>query len=56
MSAKALLDTNIFLYSFDKTASAKRDKALELIESALGQHSAIISTQVIQEFLSAALR
>jgi len=55
MNDKYFLDTNIFIYSFDQSDSAKRDKALHLISDALSQSKGIISYQVVQEFLNAAL-
>lgn len=54
MSARSFLDTNIFVYSFDDVSPSKKAKAQELIEGALKDHSAIISTQVVQEFLNVA--
>ena len=54
MSGKYLLDTNIFVYSFDRAAKAKRARARELIDAALRAQKGIISTQVLQEFLNAA--
>jgi predicted nucleic acid-binding protein len=56
MSAKFFLDTNIFVYSFDSRHPAKQKKAQSLIDKALSDHSGLISTQVIQEFLNVALR
>jgi len=52
MSDKCFLDTNIFVYSYDRSAKAKRSRAQELIESALQTHRGVISTQVFQEFLN----
>ncbi len=51
MSGDAFLDTNIFIYAFDRTAPTKRARALELIQ----QSNWIISWQVIQEFTNVAL-
>lgn len=56
MSGEAFLDTNIFVYSFDDTAPKKREIAEELIRQALREETAIISYQVVQEFLNAATR
>jgi predicted nucleic acid-binding protein len=56
MSDKYFLDTNIFVYSFDATAPAKRTRALELIQDAIETGLGVISTQVMQEFLNAATR
>jgi len=59
MSAKEIaapffLDTNIFVYSFDSRAPAKKRIALALIRNALESQRGIISTQVVQEFLNVA--
>jgi predicted nucleic acid-binding protein len=51
-----LLDTNIFIYSFDVTAPEKQQQAKLWIEAALRTQRGVISTQVIQEFLNVALR
>ncbi len=50
------LDTNIFVYSFDQTAPEKRQLAKQLIYDALKSQRAVISSQVVQEFLNVALR
>jgi predicted nucleic acid-binding protein len=59
MSAKEIaapffLDANIFVYSFDSSAPAKKRIALALIRNALESQRGIISTQVVQEFLNVA--
>ena len=59
MSAKEIaapffLDTNIFVYSFDSRAPAKKRIALALIRNSLESQRGIISTQVVQEFLNVA--
>ena len=56
MSDRYFIDTNIFVYSFDNSAPAKKTRAIELIQQALSTDSGIISTQVIQEFLNVATR
>jgi len=50
------LDTNVLVYSFDSDAPAKRDRSRAIIAAALQDHSAIISSQVAQEFLNVATR
>src|SRR5580658_6792613 len=53
MSAKAFLDTNIFLYEIDsKAPNAQRQIARDLVREALSQRRSAISYQVIQEFLN----
>ncbi len=54
MSAKYFLDTNILVYSFDKTQPSKRERSLSLIQEALETGLGVISTQVVQEFLNVA--
>jgi len=56
MSDRYFLDTNVFVYTFDPTAPAKRQRAVELVEDALVTGAGIISTQVVQEFLNVATR
>ncbi len=56
MSTRFFLDTNIFVYSFDSSSPAKREKSLALIEEALASHGGFISWQVVQEFLNVATR
>jgi predicted nucleic acid-binding protein len=56
MSDRFFLDTNIFIYSFDKSAPAKSRKAAQLIRDALTTQKGIISFQVVQEFFNVALR
>lgn len=49
------LDTNVLVYTFDKTAPEKQAVAQQLLERALSGEGCI-SFQVIQEFLNLALR
>jgi len=56
MSDKYFLDTNIFVYSFDQAQPEKMEKARALIAEALLKGNAVISSQVIQEFLNVATR
>lgn len=56
MNAKFFLDTNIFVYSFDATASKKAHRAKQLIRQAIETRSGIVSHQVVQEFFNVALR
>lgn len=50
------LDTNILVYSFDHSAPEKRSVSRELVAEALHGRGAVISYQVIQEFLNVATR
>lgn len=55
MPADFFLDTNVFVYTFDASAEAKRSRARELVQSALETGDGAISWQVAQEFLNLAL-
>jgi predicted nucleic acid-binding protein len=54
MSDKFFLDTNILVYTFDRGNLRKRNRAEDLVRGAL-EGGGIISSQVVQEFLSLAL-
>jgi len=56
MKGKFFIDTNIFVYSFDKTAPKKAEKSISIIEHALKSGNGCISTQVIQEFTNVAIK
>ena len=56
MSGRRFFDTNIFVYSFDGTAPAKRGRAETLIFDALTDGRGVVSFQVVQEFFSVAFR
>ena len=55
-TGRSLLDTNILVYSFFEGDKAKRTTARALVRAALDKHDAIISFQVVQEFLNVATR
>ncbi len=55
MSAEFFLDTNILLYAFDANSPDKRAISVGLIDRALTHRTGVISWQVCQEFLHAAL-
>jgi predicted nucleic acid-binding protein len=54
MNGKYFIDTNIFVYSFDKAEAKKQGRAKEIISNALKNDNGCISFQVIQEFLNVA--
>jgi predicted nucleic acid-binding protein len=56
MNGKFFLDTNIFVYSFDRSSGAKSRRAARLIREAVGSRKGIVSYQVVQEFFNVALR
>jgi predicted nucleic acid-binding protein len=55
-TSRSFLDTNILVYSFIDGDKAKRTAARLLVRTALEKHDAIISYQVVQEFLNVATR
>jgi predicted nucleic acid-binding protein len=55
MSDRTFLDTNIFVYSFDRYEPKKAAIAHSLIRHAIDSRTGAISYQVIQEFYSVAL-
>ncbi len=56
MNDRFFLDTNIFVYSLSANPSGKRDRAVELVDHAIGSGKGVVSYQVVQEFLSVAFR
>jgi predicted nucleic acid-binding protein len=48
------LDTNIFVYAFDRTAPGKTRRALKSIRHAVDTGDGIVSYQVVQEFCNGA--
>lgn len=56
MKGNYFIDTNIFIYSFDLEDITKREKAKELIKTALIDGKGFISIQVIQEFYNVATK
>lgn len=56
MSGKAFLDTNIFIYSFDRTDAPKAKLAQQIITDHAGRGNGVISFQVVQEFFNVAFR
>lgn len=56
MSDRFFLDTNVFVYSFDRNAVAKSRRAMQLIKMALKTQKGITSYQVVQEFFNVALQ
>jgi len=52
MSDRFFLDTNIFVYSFDRSAPGKREISDQLIRTAISSHKGVVSYQVVQEFFN----
>ena len=53
---KVFLDTNIIIYANDTRDKEKQDKALQLITGLMKTNNGTISTQVLQEYASVAIR
>jgi len=56
MKDKYFLDTNIFIYSFDRSNIEKSLKAQSIISQCIDTGNGFISTQVIQEFVNVATK
>lgn len=50
------LDTNVFVYTFDARAPAKRKRARTLVKESLASGDGCVSSQVANEFTNLALR
>lgn len=56
MNGRYFLDTNILAYCFDPSATDKRTRSNQLVREGREHRSAVISYQVVQEFINLALR
>jgi predicted nucleic acid-binding protein len=56
MSGRSFLDTNLLVYTDDRGEPEKRSAALELIRRQRLAGTGVLSTQVLQEYFSAATR
>jgi predicted nucleic acid-binding protein len=56
MSARSFFDTNINVYSDDKSAPAKQRRALELLAEHRRAGTGVVSLQVLQEYFVTATR
>ena len=56
MAHRSFLDTNVLIYSVDRADRAKQETALGLIARHAKERTGVISTQVLQEYFSAATR
>jgi predicted nucleic acid-binding protein len=52
---RSLLDTNVLVYQFDRTNLTKQSTAQNLIKELIRENKVVISSQVVQEFISVAL-
>jgi predicted nucleic acid-binding protein len=53
---KYFLDTNVLVYMFDRQDRRKQERALTTIRGLIGRGEAVVSSQVVQEFINVALR
>lgn len=56
MKDKYFIDTNIFVYSFDRSNPEKSSKAQSIISTSIETGNGFISAQVIQEFINVATK
>lgn len=56
MCVRSLLDTNILVYADSPDETPKQRRAIALISELRSQGLAVLSTQVLQEFVNVALR
>ncbi len=56
MNDRFFLDTNVVIYAFDQSSSAKLRIARRLIAQGTERKTAVVSYQVVQEFVNVALR
>lgn len=56
MNARSFIDTNILVYTDDRTAPAKQGIALDLLDEGMRQGKGVVSTQVLQEYFAAVTR
>jgi predicted nucleic acid-binding protein len=56
MSVDNFIDSNVFVYLFDKTDAIKRQSSEQLIQQSLKNGSACISYQVVQETINVVTR
>lgn len=56
MSERSFLDTNVLIYTDDRSNPDKQGIALDLVDRAFAQRSGVVSTQVLQEYFAAVTR
>ncbi|MEW6358899.1 MAG: PIN domain-containing protein [Planctomycetota bacterium] len=52
--SKIFVDTNILIYSLDRSDEARQEKCRSLLRTLCGDFKGVVSTQVMQEFYVAA--
>jgi predicted nucleic acid-binding protein len=56
MTARVLVDTNILVYCYDRSAPAKQSRAIETVDKIVRSRAGAISTQVLAEFFTTVTR
>lgn len=56
MPERVFVDTNVLVYAYDRKQRVKRARARSVLASLIRDRSAVISTQVLQEFFAATTR
>ena len=56
MSGRSFLDSNVLVYTDDRSAPAKRRRAVELVAEHRRAGTGVVSLQVLQEYFVAATR
>lgn len=56
MNVRSFIDTNVLVYTDDRSAPAKQAIALDLLQQGRSEGKGVLSTQVLQEYFSAATR
>ena len=56
MIARVLIDTNILVYCYDRSAPAKQSRAIETVDRIVRSRVGAISTQVLGEFFTTVTR
>ena len=50
MTANILVDTNVLVYAYDRTAGTKQQHAVDMINALVAHDEGAVSTQVLAEF------
>jgi len=56
MTAQCFVDSNVLIYSDDRRAGPKRERARELIEEVTVAGTGVLSLQILQEYFSASTK
>lgn len=56
MGARVLVDTNVLVYAYDRSAPGKQRRALDVLDGLVVSGVGVISTQVLAEFFVAVTR